>query len=406
MRLQSVSRSFKKLSLVTYGAIVALVLQGCSSIDNIIIPERAVKTGSPGPSIYSIQEPAKFTVNKLPDGWTPVSWSNLPGWSDDAVEEAWQAFTRGCPSLQRQPSWKKICDDGQGIALHPVVVRRFIEERFTPYQHDSMGSATGLMTGYYEPFFEGSRQKNARFRYPLFATPSDLVRVKPQAKTPGSRMRRDASGRLLPYWTREDIELGRARNSLMGKEIVYLENPIEVFVAQVQGSVRIHLNEGGEIRLGYADANGYPYKSIGKFMIEQGWLPANQASMSSIRTWLEKNPDKYVSVMAANPSYIFFRELSHLPADSGPLGSLGIPLTPMRSIAVDPNFVPLGSMVYLASKTPEKQALQRLVVAQDVGSAIQGVQRADFFWGSGEHAGELAGRSKQPLSLWVLWPRL
>ncbi len=260
------------------------------------------------------------------------------------------------------------------------------------------------MTGYYEPLFEGSRQKTARFRYPLYAVPDDLVRLKPAAKTPGSRVRRGASGQLQPYWTREEIELGKAQGSLAGKELVFLDSPIQVFLVHVQGSVRIRLEDGHEMRLGYADANGHPYKSIGRFMIDKGWLPSGQASMPAIRTWLEKNPEKLPAVMGSNPSYVFFKVLN-TEAASGPLGSLGISLTPMRSIAVDPNFLPLGAPVYLVSSTPDRQPLQRLVIAQDVGSAIQGAQRADFFWGSGEAAGEQAGRSKNPLSLWLLWPR-
>lgn len=407
MQLQSISRSWKGASY--YGvlaAIVAVLLNGCSSLGPTVrvYPEPLPRSsGSVGGGASPVWRSS--TAVKLPDGWAPVSWEALPGWGQDSVEEAWSAFMRGCRALQRQPSWKTICSEGRELALHPVVIRRFIEERFLPYQYGSVSSSSGLMTGYYEPLFEGSRQKTSRFRYPLYAVPDDLIRLKPAAKTAGSRGRRDASGQVAPYyWTREDIERGKAQSSLAGKELVYLESPVEVFVAQVQGSVRIRLEDGRELRLGYADGNGHPYKSIGRFMIDQGWLPSGQASMPAIRTWLEKNPEKLPAVMAANPSYVFFKEMN-TETGVGPLGSLGVPLTPMRSVAVDPNYVPLGALVYMASSTPDKQPLQRLVVAQDVGSAIQGAQRVDFFWGSGEAAGEQAGRSRHALNVWLLWPR-
>jgi membrane-bound lytic murein transglycosylase A len=361
--------------------------------------------GHPGTAPSSSISRTPYTLNTaLPEGWNPVDWKDLPGWEDDAIEEAWNAFLRSCTVLQKQDLWKSVCQESRGLSPHPAIIRRFIEERFTPYAYRTpLTPDHRLITGYYQPLFQGSRQKTPRFRYPLYAPPDDLVRLKPLAKSSNSRARRDESGQMVPYWTREEIEAGRA-TALSGKEIVYLDNPIDVLVAQIQGSVRIRLDDRQDVYLGYADANGHPYKSVGRFLIDQGYLPANQVSMPSIHKWLDKNPDKFSLIASANPSYVFFKEINSEP-NTGPIGTLGVPLTPMRSVAVDPHYVPLGTLVYITSNAPDKRMLQRLAVAQDTGSAILGAQRADFFWGMGEEAGQQAGRLKSPLNLWVLWPK-
>jgi membrane-bound lytic murein transglycosylase A len=205
----------------------------------------------------------------------------------------------------------------------------------------------------------------------------------------------------VPYPARKDIEAG---NGFKGKPIAWAEDPVDLFFLQIQGSGRIELPDGTHLRVGYAEQNGHPYQSIGKLLVERGELKLEQASMQGIKDWGARNPDKLSELLASNPSYVFFRLL---PNDlTGPLGALGVPLTGGRSIAIDPRFIPLGAPVFLATTQPNSpEPLNRLVIAQDTGSAIRGGVRADFFWGFGEAAGELAGRMKQPGRMWVLLPK-
>jgi membrane-bound lytic murein transglycosylase A len=229
----------------------------------------------------------------------------------------------------------------------------------------------------------------------------DLAEVYPELK--GMRLRGRLDGRrIVPYYDRAQIEQGSA--ALSGREIAWVDDAIELFFLQVQGSGRIALDSGETLRVGYADQNGFPYRSIGRHLVERGELPLEKASMQGIQAWARANPDKLTDLLNHNASYVFFREL---PADlAGPLGALGVPLTPRRSVAVDPGFVPLGAPVYIATTWPlSSRPLNRLMLAQDTGSAIRGAVRADFFWGFGDEAAREAGRMKQPLRMWVLLPR-
>jgi len=207
----------------------------------------------------------------------------------------------------------------------------------------------------------------------------------------------------VPYPTRKEIEAANG-NGFKGRPIAWAEDPVELFFLQIQGSGRIELPDGAHLRVGYADQNGHPYLSIGKLLVERGELKLEQASMQGIKDWGAKNPDKLPELLASNPSFVFFRELPNdLP---GPLGALGVPLTGGRSIAIDPRFIPLGAPVFLATTQPNSPLpLNRLVMAQDTGGAIRGGVRADFFWGFGNAAGELAGRMKQRGRMWVLLPK-
>lgn len=342
----------------------------------------------------------------------PVDWSSVKFWQDDRIGEAWTAFLRGCATLGKQAGWLAVC--GEAMSMAPPddkAARAFFEQRFQPYlatQED--GSADGLVTGYYEPLLKGDRVRTARARYPLYAAPDDLITVDLASVYPelkNLRLRgRLVGNKLVPYPTRKEIEAAAngGSNGFKGKPIAWAEDPVELFFLQVQGSGRIELPDGSHMRVGYADQNGYPYQSIGKLLIERGELKLEQASMQGIKAWGAKHPDKLPELLASNPSFVFFRELPDgLP---GPLGSLGVPLTGGRSIAVDPKFIPLGAPVFLATTQPNSaQPLNRLVMAQDSGSAIRGGVRADFFWGFGNQAGELAGRMKQRGRMWVLLPR-
>ncbi|MFM9970952.1 MAG: murein transglycosylase A [Burkholderiales bacterium] len=272
------------------------------------------------------------------------------------------------------------------------------------------GNTQGLVTGYYEPLLRGSRTRQGAFQIPLYSAPDDLLTIDLSAINPelrNMRLRGRIEGRrVVPYFSRAEIDAGTA--PLKGKELVWVDDVIEAFFLQIQGSGRIQFNNGDTLRLGYADQNGHPYISIGRVLIEQGELRSSDASMQGIQAWARANPSRLAELLAQNPSYVFFRELPRSSSDPnlGPPGALGVALTPQRSIAVDPRFIPLGAPIYLATTRPNKdEPLNRLVFAQDTGGAIRGAVRADYFWGFGAAAGAEAGRMRQQGRLWLLWPK-
>ncbi len=337
----------------------------------------------------------------------PVSFQDLPGWAEDDVAAGFQAFLRGCPTL-RNPTWTEFCARAQSLpAADAQAQRRFLELNAQPHRVLSAeGVAEGLLTGYYEPLLRGSRVRDSRYRVPLYGPPDDLVSVElaelyPELK--GLRLRGRLVGRkLVPYHTRADIDNGTA--PLRGRELVWVDDAVDAFFLHVQGSGRVRLDSGELVRVGYADQNGHAYRSVGRLLVERGELTVDQASMQGIRAWGQRNPQKLAALLSENPSYVFFRELP--PGDGGPPGSLGVPLTNGRSLAVDPRAVPLGAPVFISTTWPgTAKPLNRLMAAQDTGGAIRGAVRADFFWGFGEEAGELAGRMRQALLLWVLLPK-
>jgi membrane-bound lytic murein transglycosylase A len=208
---------------------------------------------------------------------------------------------------------------------------------------------------------------------------------------------------VVPYGTRAEIE--RAR--LPGKELVWVDDPVEAFFLEVQGSGRVQLDDADEtVRIAYADQNGHPYKAIGRWLVEQGELTAAEASAQGIKAWIAAHPERRQELFNVNPSYIFFREERLPDPGVGPKGALGVPLTPGRSVAIDPSFLPLGAPVFLSTSEPASEVpVQRLMMGQDTGGAIRGAVRADFFFGFGGQAAENAGRMKQRGQLWVLLPR-
>lgn len=392
--------------------IVVLIMAGCRST-----PEKTVTpppTPAPAPAPQQPPPPAETPVTVAP---TPPSagthlrrgnWTELPGWRDDDPAAAWDALLASCSTLKTQEAWRAVCAAAQA-APRPdrERARRFFESNFTPYQLlQADGGTEGLATGYYEPLLRGSRKPTTRYRYPVYGVPEDLVSIDLPAfgvESRESRLRARLDGkRVLPYFDRSQIEAGAA--PLRGREIAWVDDPVELFFLQIQGSGRLDLEGGGVMRLGFADHNGHPYRSIGRLLIDRGELPAERASMQGIKAWAQQNPDKLREVLDYNPRYIFFREL---PAGlGGPLGAQGVPLTARRSIAVDPRFVPLGAPVFLATTWPlSNKPLNQLMLAQDTGSAIRGAVRADFFWGYGDDAAREAGRMKQALRMWVLLPQ-
>lgn len=337
----------------------------------------------------------------------PTDWGALTGWTDDDILPAWDAFLRSCGVLKNQPLWQETCiqaDSMQG--QDGATLRQFFESRFVPHQVlNSDGDGNGLITGYYEPLLKGSRKRSGRYRYPLYTTPDellviDLSEVYPELKN--MRLRGRLQGRkVVPYYSRSEIENNPA--PLQGRELLWVDDAVDLFFLQIQGSGRVALENGEIVRIGYSEQNGHPYKSIGKLLVERGELPLEKASMQGIKAWGLRNPAKLNELLQQNSSFVFFREL---PAGmSGPLGALGVPLTAGRSLAVDPRAIPQGAPVFLATTWPNtSRQLHRLMVAQDTGGAIKGGVRADFFWGFGQEAGEQAGKMKQSGKMWVLMP--
>lgn len=337
----------------------------------------------------------------------PGQWAMLPDWGTQDLSLSWPALQQSCRALKARILWQPLCLAAEQIPPGDIDAQRaFYERWFTPYQVlNPDGSAQGLITGYYEPLLLGSRRMSERFRYPVYAAPDDLLEIDlgdiyPQFK--GMRLRGRLQGKkVIAYHNRAEIDAGLPK--LKGRELFWVENAVELFFLQIQGSGRIELEDGRRVKIGYAEQNGHPYISIGKKLIEMGELKPEEASMQGIKRWAEQNPERLPMLLGQNPSYVFFRELPDTL--SAPLGALGVPLTNEYSIAVDPRTVPLGSPVFLSTTRPDNgEPLNRLMHAQDTGGAIKGAVRADFFWGFGEYAAQQAGRMKQAGRMWVLFP--
>jgi membrane-bound lytic murein transglycosylase A len=340
---------------------------------------------------------------------TPTGFAALPGWPQDDLREAWPAFMASCKVLLRKDDWAQPCS--AAAAVNPAdanAIRMFFETSFVPHMvRAADGADSGLITGYYEPMLRGARQRGGAFQTPLYRVPDDLLTVDlgsvyPELKN--MRLRGRLVGKkVVPYNTRAEIE----RADIIGKELLWVDDPVEAFFLEVQGSGRVQLADTGEtVRLAYAEQNGHPYKAIGRWLVEKGELSAAQASAQGIKGWIAANPHRRQELFNANPSYVFFREERLQDASIGPKGALGVPLTPGRSVAVDPQFLPLGAPVYLATtRAGSDVPMQRLMMGQDTGGAIRGAVRADFFYGFGKDAAESAGVMKQRGQIWVLLPK-
>ncbi len=328
--------------------------------------------------------------------WTPASWADLPGWRADRVAEALPSLLRSCE--RPAATWLATCADLRRDALALLGddgrTRAWLEARLVPWRIEATdGQTTGLATGYFEPLLEASRTSQPNFRVPLYAPPPDLATRK-------------------PYWTRRELETApAARRSVAAHAIAWLRDPLDALLIQVQGSGRVAFAPtpgfaGETVRLAFAAHNGEPYKSVGRWLVERGELTLDQASWPAIRAWAKRNPRRVDELMWSNPRVVFFREEPLPDPSAGPKGAQGVPLTPGRSIAVDPGSVPYGTPVWIDTTEPlSTTPLRRLVVAQDTGTAITGAVRADYFWGWGDAAQAQAGRMKQPLRMWVLRPR-
>jgi membrane-bound lytic murein transglycosylase A len=395
--------------------LAALLAAGCATPPPEPTPPVAVPVPPPAPQPVPptppVMPPAPPTLPPPPVPLAqlrPVEWSAVPNWKDDSLADTWPAFLQTCAGLKSQPAWQGVCGEAQNLngASEPAL-RVFFEQRFQPHEvFNPDNTLEGTVTGYYEPLIRGDRVRSMKARFPVYAQPDDLIVVDlagvyPELKSLRLRGRLQGN-KVVPYSTRAEIENGNG--TFKGRPIAWAEDPVELFFLQIQGSGRVELPDGSHLRIGYADQNGHPYKSIGKLLVERGELKLEEASMQGIKAWGVANPDKLTELLNSNPSYVFFKELPN--GTAGPLGALGVPLTAGRSIAIDPKYIPLGAPVFLSTTWPNSpQPLNRLMMAQDTGGAIRGAVRADFYWGFGAQAGEQAGRMKQKGRMWVLLPR-
>jgi membrane-bound lytic murein transglycosylase A len=358
-------------------------------------------------------------------GLRPVAFDQLNGWRADDPREALSAFVRSCPDLARAAGaapigadprfgqggdWRSICAEAGSAAASAERAREFFEEHFSPYLVIDGDDPEGLFTGYYEPLLHGSRRFGGPYTVPLHRPPGDLVRVDLGRFNPElagyAIYGRVRDGQFVPYYPRADIDSGALANRDL--ELLWVDDPIDKFFLQIQGSGQVRLEDGAVIRVGYAAQNGHPYHAIGRDLVEIGAFSREEASLQSIKAWLEAHPADAPLIMARNRSYIFFEERPELAPEEGPLGALGVPLTAGRSLAVDRRYIPLGVPVWLDTTAPWPEGagpLRRLMVAQDTGGAIKGVVRGDVFWGAGERAEAIAGHMKSPGRYAILLPK-
>jgi membrane-bound lytic murein transglycosylase A len=326
--------------------------------------------------------------NHPSSSWVAADWADLPGWDQQNIAAAWQALLQSCKAASTH--WKIKCGELQ-MQLDDQTRRTWLMANFRPYQiQDLSGRQTGLLTAYFEPVFAGSRLRRQGFQVPLYRLPEEL-------KSRRSDQR---------WWSRNEIETrGDVQRLLKGLEIAWLADPVDAMVLHVQGSGKLKLSPPGGgtqyLRVAFAGTNNHGYISPAKWLIDRGLT--RDASWKGIKAYLAEHPDKEKELLTSNPRYVFF-QLEEMPAaDSGPKGAQGVPLTAGGSIAVDPKSIPYGSPVWISADGSPK--LQKLVVAQDTGNAISGAIRADYFAGSGEEAGQLAGKIKHVLRMWILWPK-
>lgn len=379
-------------------AVAVLAVAGCGSS----VPLTQAPPASSAAPVASGVSPASTALPDTGDSggpvllrgksrWVPVAWSELAGFETDELFEAWNAWLKSCE--RPGPVFAPLCPELRRLSIGDGSEQRaWLQARLQPYRVEPLdGSArSGLLTAYFEPEFVARRTPGEGFDSPLYKLPAGV-------------------GGGKPWFSRRDMDtLPAAQAALRGQALLYLADPVDALLLQIQGSGRLRVTEpDGQVRLvrlAFAGHNGQPYQSVGRWLLDQGEL--RDASWPGIRAWLARNPQRVQELLWQNPRVVFFKEepLGDFDAGFGPRGAQGVPLTPGRSIAVDPQSIPYGTPVWLSSQG-DSVSLNRLVLAQDTGSAITGALRADYFVGWGAAAGELAGRLKQPLRLWVLWPK-
>ena len=350
--------------------------------------------------------------------WVKSSFQALQNWSESDLDTLLKAFSAQCSTggnllAKRKSTPQGLLDACRKVRHYLSDSKRtpssaWMQTQFDVWQFQQAdGQRKGLLTGYYEPELKGSRTRKPPYVVPLYGVPNDLISVElaglyPELK--GKRLRGRLQGStLVPFFDRKEWEkIGPSREI----PLAWVDDKLDAFLLQVQGSGRVQLNDGQVIRLGYADQNGHPYRAIGKVLVDRGTLRPEQATIPGIRLWAKKNPAELDALLDENPSVVFFQENKVLDPSQGPIGALGVSLTPHLSLAVDQTLVPYGSLLWIASTHPEtKTTIAQGMLAQDTGGAIRGRVRADYFWGTGKTAGELAGITRQPLELWLIWPK-
>ncbi|CAN5244745.1 murein transglycosylase A [soil metagenome] len=382
----------KGLRWLVAAAIVA-TLAACSTGPRAPAPPNPQTTplSAPSASIPVAPGPLTGPLTHPKSRWTPVSWAELPGFADDPLHEGWIAMIANC--ARPNAAFAPLCQEVRQLAIADGdMQRQWMVDRLQPYRVESLtGQGDGQLTSYYEPIYEASRRPSAQFNVPLYAPPDGLAPRR-------------------PWFTRQQSEtLPEAQAALRGREIAWMADPVDAMMLHIQGSGRLQMTEadGSQhlVRAAFAGTNEQPYRSIQQWLISQGFPRVNRWP-DDTKAWVAQNPQRVQQLMWSNPRYVFFREepLSDLDAAFGPRGAQGVPLTAGRSIAVERESIPYGTPVWLASPGPTV-LLQKLVVAQDTGSAILGAVRADYFAGTGTDAGRLAATVNQPLRLWALWPK-
>ena len=418
---------FQKLKLTEkiFTIFFSSILIGCSfnkqKSPAPIVKNEAKTTTNKERLNYKTKKPPATQETALSLIWSkkgkllPKTFSELSGWADEDFSDVWQAWEKNCDVMSKKKLlFKKICKKSKKINFSSQEeIKLFFEKNFNPYQIDF---SPNTITGYYEPILKGSLKRSKRFSYPLYKKPDDLIikRITKNGQPTekwfhGKKIKTKNGLKIIPYPSRKELS---SSNSLKGFEIVYLDNAIDAFFLQIQGSGRIELQDKSSIRLGYSASNGHPYRSIGSWLIKNNELSASSASMKGIKNWLKKNPSRQSELLNQNPRIIFFQDLTKkIKINDGPIGSLGVPLTAGRSIAVDTNYVSLGLPVFLSTVIPKSKTIlkkissgNRLVFAQDTGKAIRGPNRGDLYFGSGKDAGNQAGRMKYPGIMTIFVP--
>lgn len=373
-----------------------LALAICALAAPSTYAREAVRSPPRARTSFGVPAPSTAPEPTAPRAARSLPVNALPGWERDGLGGLFDALARQCALRRPPPPWPRLCKDLPALAGGPAALRNWIEARFVAWPLiGPNGSDLGLITGYHEPLLTGSTQRENPSQVALYRRPMDL-------QSDGTARLRIVDGRREPYPARASIE---GSPLLAGQELVWLDDPVEAFFLQVQGSGRVRLRNNDILRVGFADHNGQPYRAIGAELVARGALDREEVDAPAIKAWLRAHPDEARGVMRSNPRYIFFRALA-TPADAGPPGSMAVPLTPMRSVATDPDFVPEGALLYLETHYPDDgRPLARAMLSQDRGAAIVGGVRADIFFGAGDEAARLAGLMKEPGRIWLLWPR-
>ncbi len=393
MQKTKIGHWFQPKKALNIAAIILLAcnLNGCS--------EKSVTTGATG----------NMQIKK-------AAFSELSGWNSENFGEVIPVFKKNCtqilkskntyissenlkiPAADLQSKCNKFNNKNIKTAAE---MKSFMESEFIPYAVTDNGKAEGKFTSYYEAVINASYTKSDRYKYPVYGKPNDLIELNLRdfdKDLPNTRLvGRVVNNKFVPYYNRRDIE----NNGISAPVIVWGDDLVDIHFMQIQGSAVAKMDDGSEIRIGYADNNGHKFSGIGSILINKGLIKPEYSSMPKIREWLRKNPDKAQDLMAENERFIFQK----INTADGPLGAYGVSLTAGRSLAVDTRYIPLGSILWLDTLSPDKRNIDKIVFAQDIGSAIKGVVRGDYFWGHGEEALKYAGRMNSVGKYFILLPK-